>query len=324
MYATFAIAGLSVIFVLMGFVNSSALIETVLFAMLGIGIRRFSLSASIIALLLYIANVGVAVSRGAWRPGVVIPVIVTSLFISAVRAALFMRRQSIPSETSAKPDFTARIWPWMRPILFSVIGLLFTLTAAELAVMHPFVMPSGSMEPTLLIGDHFFVLRPSFMGPIQRGGVVAFRAPYDANQLSTKRVVGIPGDRIHFENNQLFLNGRRIDEPYVKHQDSYPDTFRDNFPSGQPPQPAYESGFQMLRDHVHDGEVIVPRGNYFVLGDNRDNSLDSRYWGFVPSGNVIGRPWLIYDSEDNGKQRQGRSGKLIPRFLIEPDKARIG
>src|SRR5260370_3773274 len=201
MYATFAIAGLSVIFALFGWLDSSALIETALFAMLGIAIRRFSLTGSLIALVLYVINVGVAVSRGGLGPGIVTAIIVTSLFISAVRAALFMRRQPTPSpQISAKPDFTPRLWPWMRPVLFSIIGVLFTLTAAELAVLHPFVMPSGGMEPTLLIGDRFFALRPSFIGPIQRGDVIAFRAPYDLTHTHPKHVLGIPGDRIHFEN----------------------------------------------------------------------------------------------------------------------------
>lgn len=178
-------------------------------------------------------------------------------------------------------------------------------------------MPSGSMEPTLQIGDRFFALRPTVMEGVRRGDLIVFRAPYDRKTSLVKRIAGVPGDQIHFERGRLFLNGEPIDEPYVVHKSPYPDDFRDEFPAHAPARMLYESGDRMLRDNVRNRELVVPRGVYFVLGDNRDNSLDSRYFGFVPYGDVLGRPVFIYDSP-----KPERSSKWIRRYVIEQGTAR--
>jgi signal peptidase I len=296
MYATFAIAALSILIVLIQRVNASAFAEIVLFVILGFGIRQFSVTASILALILFIGNLIASLSRGQG----VLGVIIADLLLGGVRAAWFMRREKMT---------LAPAWRRTRPVIFAVSTILFGLFIAQTFVLRALVLPTGSMEPTLLIGDRFFALRPAFMGTIRRGDIIAFKAPFDATTSLIKRVIGVPGDRIHFEHSRLFLNGLPVDESYVSHDNRFPDDFRDNFPIGPPPSGLlYESGTRMLQEDVHDGELVVPRGGYFVLGDNRSNSLDSRYWGFVPYANVLGRPVFIYDSRGSEGRRAARSG----------------
>jgi signal peptidase I len=132
---------------------------------------------------------------------------------------------------------------------------------------------------------------------VKRGDIIVFRYPIDIRQTFVKRVVGIPGDRIKVIQKQLFLNGKQVQEPYKYHKTEYFDSYRDNFPS-EPNVRLYDPAVEMLRDHVKDGEVVVPPNHYFAMGDNRDSSLDSRYWGFVPRENIIGKPLIIYWSYD--------------------------
>jgi signal peptidase I len=112
-----------------------------------------------------------------------------------------------------------------------------------------------------------------------------------------KRCIGVPGDRIKLINKQLWLNGHIVQEPFVYHKTEYIDSYRDNFPS-EPNVHVAESAQDMLVNHVQNGEVVVPPDSYFAMGDNRDSSLDSRYWGFVPRANIIGKPLIIYWSYD--------------------------
>ena len=115
--------------------------------------------------------------------------------------------------------------------------------------------------------------------------------------FSLIRISSVPGDRIHLVNKRLFLNGHPVDEPYVYHKSAYIDAYRDDFPSA--PGVGMAPGAQdMLANHVVNGDVAVPPWYYFAMGDNRDNSLDSRYWGFVPRANIIGKPLIIYWSYD--------------------------
>jgi len=115
--------------------------------------------------------------------------------------------------------------------------------------------------------------------------------------VSMKRAIGLPGDHIKLVNKQLVLNGHRVSEPYVYHKTEYLDSYRDDFPS-EPNIHVSQGAEDMLRHHVEGGEVVVPPGGYFAMGDNRDSSLDSRYWGFVPRENIVGKPLLIYWSYD--------------------------
>jgi len=183
----------------------------------------------------------------------------------------------------------------------TIILLLFATTA----LIQAFVIPSASMEDTLLIGDHVLVDKLVYapFGPgskhilpyrdVRRGDIIVFRFPLDIKQDYVKRAIGVPGDRIRLVDKQLVLNGHRPGEPYVKHATSYMDTYRDNFP--QSPSPSLPpSARDMLENHVVNGEVVVPPGYVFAMGDNRDDSLDSRYWGFVPRENIVGTPLIIY------------------------------
>jgi signal peptidase I len=109
-----------------------------------------------------------------------------------------------------------------------------------------------------------------------------------------KRVIGVPGDRIRLFEKQVLVNGKSIDEPYAHFTRPQNDLFRDNFPRLEVAPGETPEWWLQLRKLVDHGQLIVPEGNYFVMGDNRDDSYDSRYWGFVPKANIIGRPLLIY------------------------------
>jgi signal peptidase I len=115
-------------------------------------------------------------------------------------------------------------------------------------------------------------------------------------------VIGVPGDRLRIEDKKVFLNGRELNEPYKYHKTDYTDSYRDNFPN-EPNVRLYEPANDMLANHVQDGQVVVPPHSYFAMGDNRDHSLDSRYWGFVPRENIIGKPLVIYWSYDAPTER---------------------
>ena len=153
-------------------------------------------------------------------------------------------------------------------------------------------VPTRTMEDTILSGDWLFVRRRGTRAP-GRGDVIVFRYPVNPDETFLQRVVGLPGDRIRIASKQLHVNGRKLDEPYATHKSVHLDSYRDNFPD-DPNVPLAPQGTEMLREHVSNGEVKVPPKRYFVLGDNRDSSWDSRYWGFVPSENIIGIPWIVY------------------------------
>lgn len=177
------------------------------------------------------------------------------------------------------------------------------------AVAQPFVIPTGSMEDNLLVGDHLLVDKLAYApsGPISKyllpyqepkhGDVIVFRYPPDINETLVKRLIGVPGDRLRIVDGVVYRNGIRLNEPYVFHKYAYDPTF-DNFPTAccRPVKEelAQQAQRDMLDKNVVNGEVVIPAGKYFAMGDNRDNSSDSRYWGFVPRENIIGKPFLIY------------------------------
>ncbi len=188
----------------------------------------------------------------------------------------------------------------------TVIMLLFGTTT----VLQAFVIPTGSMENTLLVGDHLLVDKVVYAPAdtftqhllpyrdVQRGDVIVFRYPLDLKMTYVKRAIGVPGDRIRLENKRLILNGVRVDEPYVHHLAGSDLAYRDNFPSAPSTAALRPTAAEMLESHVVNGELVVPPGFIFAMGDNRENSDDSRYWGFVPRENIIGTPFLIYWSFD--------------------------
>ena len=202
------------------------------------------------------------------------------------------------------------------------ILLLFGTTS----LVQAFVIPTGSMEDTLMIGDHLLVDKLAYAPAgriskyvipytdVKRGDIIVFRYPVDIQQTFVKRCIGVPGDRIKLVNKQLILNGKAVDEPYVYHKTEYIDSYRDNFPS-DPNVHVADFAQDMLLNHVQNGEVVVPPGSYFAMGDNRDSSLDSRYWGFVPRANIIGKPLIIYWSYDASTEALSRPMISIDHLL---------
>jgi signal peptidase I len=157
------------------------------------------------------------------------------------------------------------------------------------------------MEDTLLIGDHILVRVFPPIHP-KRGDIVVFHYPLDRRQTFVKRVIGIPGDRIRIASKVVYRNAVALHEPYAVHKGSGIDPYGDNFPAPfntlhLSSEKVLQAAKDMLDHHVKNGELVVPPGKYFVLGDNRDNSLDSRYWGFLDHSDIIGEPFLIYESE---------------------------
>ncbi|MFM2126434.1 MAG: hypothetical protein RL328_2885 [Acidobacteriota bacterium] len=165
------------------------------------------------------------------------------------------------------------------------------LVAVSSTMVRAYVIVSPSMEGTLVEGDHILVNKLA-RNP-QFGEMVVFRYPVDPGEVFIKRVIGMPGDRIRIENKQVIRNGKPLEEAYARCVTSYIDSYRDNFPS-EPQVTLPDTGEQMLKNSLDQGDIVVPPGMFFVLGDNRDASLDSRFWGFVPRENIIGRPWLVY------------------------------
>jgi signal peptidase I len=193
--------------------------------------------------------------------------------------------------------------------LASLAAVLVTGLFIITFVFQAFEIPSSSMENTLLIGDHVFVNRVQFSPPtrwagpllpyrqIRRGDIVVFLSPAEPGLYVVKRVIGIPGDRLHLRDGVVYRNGQKLDEPYVQHTGGDYVPYRDNFPAVPPSEsntnvtPEWQLA---LPQHIDGDDLVVPPESYFGMGDNRDVSLDSRYWGFIPQENVIGRPMIIY------------------------------
>ena len=180
---------------------------------------------------------------------------------------------------------------------------------ATTTMLQAYVVPTGSMESTIRVGDHMLVDRVAFSDPgrlgrailpyrdVTRGDVVCFLYPEDVREVYVKRVIGLPGDRIHLDHKTVIRNGRMLVEPYTQHIGTFPVPYRDDFPL-TPEWDTTPRGRDMLEHHVSNGEITVPPDTLFVLGDNRDNSLDSRYWGFVPRSYIVGKPLFVYWSYD--------------------------
>jgi signal peptidase I len=189
----------------------------------------------------------------------------------------------------------------LQSLLGTVVIAVFVITF----VVQAFQIPSPSMENTLLVGDYLLVnklcygrgsLGDYFMPyrRVRRGDIVVFHYPVSPAQHFVKRVIGVPGDRVRLVNKQVFVNGVPLKESYVHFSRPANDLFRDSFPRLDVAPGETPEWWLQLRKLVENGQLIVPEGHYFVMGDNRDDSYDSRYWGFVPQANIIGRPLLIY------------------------------
>lgn len=193
---------------------------------------------------------------------------------------------------------------WTRSLVIALALFLFIRTF----VVEAFKIPTSSMENTLLVGDFLLVNKAAFGTQIpgtnlrlaafkdpDRGDVVVFHPPHEPERNYVKRVVGIPDDTIEMRDKRLYRNGQWVDEPYARHDGDRRDTVHPDmrWQSGHliaAPPPRYRP----TRDNW--GPLVVPPDSYFVLGDNRDNSEDSRYWGFVSRDQIRGEPWLVYYS----------------------------
>jgi signal peptidase I len=210
-------------------------------------------------------------------------------------------------------------------------------------IFQNFVVPSSSMAKTILVGDHVTADR-SMLAPrtkwapflpyreVRRGDIIVFykpvveeRGPQKGEHATlVKRVVGIPGDRIHLRNGIVYLNGVAQNEPLAaKPTFANYNAYVDDFPLIDPAQqPGVTAEWAAsLATYVQNGDLVVPPGEYFAMGDNRDNSLDSRYWGFVPRENIIGRPLFTYwsidvpEEDDEGTPLTQQASSTLHEFL---------
>ena len=254
--------------------------------------------------------------------------------------------KKINGETESAPDQKSKetTVEFLAGMAEYLVVIFFILTF----VAQTFAIPSGSMENTLLIGDHLIVNKEQFapasnwIGPLlpyrnpRRGDIVVFMSPEQPGLILVKRVIGVPGDRIHLRYGEVYRNGEKLIEPYAQHtlgnDGTYASAYRDNFPAVLPSMMAGVRNQRWRRampQHIQEGNIVVPPDSYFAMGDNRDNSYDSRYWGFIPQENLIGRPLFItwsfatteYGPDTSISEQLRRSGDMIRHFF---DKTRWG
>jgi signal peptidase I len=206
------------------------------------------------------------------------------------------------STNSDQPHQKSVVREWIESLAFTIIFvLIFTSFIAQATQV-----PTESMKPAIMVGDHFFLDKlafpanyPAILGrylparALERGDIIAFRAPDDGNIPFVKRIIGVPGDVVDIRDKIVFVNGEELDEPYKIHVDTH--IYRD--------EPWTPEGLR-VRDNY--GPVTLPDDAYFVMGDNRDNSNDGRYWGFINREDVIGKPLFVYWSYEGGSYVPGR------------------
>jgi signal peptidase I len=201
----------------------------------------------------------------------------------------------------------------------SLMCILVIATFVTTFLVQPHRIPTGSMEPTLLIGDFVLVTKNGYTpqtfsllphNPIHRGEIIVFFEPHEPDLHLVKRIIGLPSDRIHLDAGRVFINGQLLQEPYAVYRPIRGTSFRDNFPADADQEASLDPTWlaELHRD-TSNGDLVVPPHEYFVLGDNRNDSLDSRYWGFVPEENILGEPWLVYFSLRD-------DGPLPPEFSV--------
>ncbi|MDR3745119.1 MAG: signal peptidase I [Acidobacteriaceae bacterium] len=223
----------------------------------------------------------------------------------------------------------------LQSLLYIMVVALFILTFSA----QPFRIPSASMESTLQIGDFLLVNKQVTPGlfpalasasEIHRGDIIVFHYPVDPAKDLVKRVIGLPGDRLRLRSGRVYLNDRALIEPYAIYRSSSADSYRDEFPRLERTDPDVDSRWWIqMHTLVSHGELTVPADSYFVLGDNRNDSEDSRYWGFVPRAAIVGKPFLIYfslnqpatqsdDSEDDASAQPSTKDTTVQtHFLVE-------
>jgi signal peptidase I len=209
---------------------------------------------------------------------------------------------------------------YFESLVITVILALFGTTF----IVQAFKIPTPSMEDNLLVGDHLLVNKFAFgargsivdkilpLKDIKRGDVIVFKYPKDLTKHYVKRAIGLPGDRIKIVDKQVYVNETALNEPYKIHK-AAPGSY-DRFGDFFPPKPHYgrvshgadEDPF-WYEEYTKDDEIVVPPNQYFAMGDNRDNSADSRYWGFVPREFIVGKALIIYWSYETDSDEYRRT-----------------
>ena len=209
---------------------------------------------------------------------------------------------SAPQAEETTHESGTTLSEYLESLLVTVILALFGTTF----VVQAFKIPSPSMENTLLIGDHKFIFggRGQWFDKylpyrnLRRGDIIVFKYPYQDHPHFVKRVIGLPGDHLKIVDQQVYINAKPLNEPYVVHDPAAGyDPMNYTFP---PPgnqlfiPPVQVEWAHEIRKYIQGDELVIPQCQYLAMGDNRDVSLDSRYWGFVPYENIIGRPMFLY------------------------------
>jgi signal peptidase I len=255
-------------------------------------------------------------------------VIVTETLVGQRQVIEEFTAATLPTGHPRAPESHGMIHA-VQSLLYIIIVAIFIITFT----VQPFRIPSESMDPTLLVGDFLLVAKqnlPASSGsiplpstPIRRGDVIVFHYPVDPSIHLVKRVIGLPGDHLRLHGNHVFIDGQPLNEPYAVYRSSPADNFRDNFPRLSNPDPDVASAWWIqMRSLVNHGELTVPPHSFFVLGDNRNNSEDSRYWGFVPASAIVGKPLLIYFSVNSSPRPDddddSRDPDPTPRASAQP------
>lgn len=228
--------------------------------------------------------------------------------------------QGDPSAPSAWSRGARVAWEWVRSVALALV--LFLVVRAF--VVEAFKIPTGSMENNLLIGDHLVVNKFLFASAgfervllpirdVRRGEVLVFKSPEDPERDFIKRVIGLPGETLELRNKQVYINGEPLEEPYVHFM--------------LPPRRDGERTSFDVRENY--GPVTIPDGHYFAMGDNRDNSQDSRYWGFLPGHYIKGRALFVYwsfesDAADYERSAGEQLTSVLTGFFTKTRWGRIG
>lgn len=213
-------------------------------------------------------------------------------------------RRAVAAEARQRNAVVPNLLDIIRSLCRVIVAAVFVLTF----IAQPFRIPSESMEHTLLVGDFLLVNKMTYapagewrwLLPYrdpQRGDVIIFHYPDKPSEHVVKRAIGLPGDTVRLQDGIAWVDGKRLKEPYASFEPAYPDAYRDDYPQRIYSDPGVDTRWwREMRQDVRGGQLMVPAGEYFALGDNRNFSRDSRYWGFVPRRNIVGRAFLIYFS----------------------------
>jgi signal peptidase I len=203
-------------------------------------------------------------------------------------------KKPIPPDEKSKPAHSTLREYYVTTVVMTIFALFVTTY-----VVHPMTVPTPSMVPTILVGDRLlidkftvrngFVKAPPFTPqlPVRRGDIIVFKFPNQPEVLYVKRAIGLPGELIEVREKEVYINGGLLEETYKVHSD----------PNVYPAGPVHYFGGESRRDNY--GPVQIPMGHYFMMGDNRDDSADSRYFGFLPEDHIVGRPLVVFWSYED-------------------------